>query len=98
LPNPESEYENLRSTVAKQPQMLRDPTKKAFLGTMGACGNKSLYQSYLLDGELYHCQLDEALVAWAKKQSEPMCTWGFGEMAPPGDSKTNAHDYAWTSE
>jgi hypothetical protein len=66
LPDPDYAYNVERTSVVKQPGLLRDPTKNAFLGTMGPCGNKSLYQSYLMSGELYHCQLDETLVAWAK--------------------------------
>jgi len=92
LPEPDQAYPEMRSSVVKTPSLLRNDSKKAFLGTMGPCGNKSLYQSYLSTGELYHCQLDETLLNWAKNQTEDMCTWGFGELAPPGNS-TNSLDY-----
>ena len=57
-PDPDYQYAEMRSSVVKQPGVLRDPSKKAFLGTLGPCGNSSLYQTYLSSGELYHCQLD----------------------------------------
>jgi hypothetical protein len=98
-PNPDSAYTDQRSTVVKTPGLLRDPTKNAFLGTMGPCGNDSLYQSYLYEGEMYHCDLSSTIVEWAAmtEMEGGWCTWGYGELAPPGDS-TNPDDYMLTTE
>jgi hypothetical protein len=96
-PEPSNLYPGMRSSVVKTPGVLRDDESKgAFLGTMGACGNESLYQSYLLTGELYHCNMAQTLFDWAvanpRADGEEYCTWGFGELAPAGDS-TNPDDY-----
>ena len=48
---------NTTTTVIQTPGLLRDPSKKAFFGTMGKCGNSALYQTYLSKGELYHCNM-----------------------------------------
>lgn len=83
--------------MVKTPGLLRDPEKNSFLGTMGPCGNDSLYQTYLYEDELYHCNLAPTLAAWAALQTEDYCTWGFGELAPVGDS-TNPDDYTLTPD
>jgi hypothetical protein len=64
---------------------------------MGPCSNPSLYQTYLGKGELYMCGMAEQIYNWAKDQDEDYCTWGFGELAPPGNSK-NAKDYILTDK
>ena len=65
---------------------------------MGPCGNESLYQAGVYADERYHCNLAPTLTAWAAANSPdvPVCTWGFGELAPPGDSTTSL-DYTLTT-
>jgi hypothetical protein len=83
----------MRDSVVKTPALLRDNTKNAFLGTMGPCGNDSLYQTYLYENELYHCNLAPTLSAWAAQDPDTeYCTWGYGELAPVSDS-TDPMDY-----
>jgi hypothetical protein len=93
IPNSANEYPDYRKTVVKTPGLLRDPSQNAFLGTMGPCGNESLYQTYLYKNELYHCNLAPTLAAWAAENPDvEYCTWGYGELAPIGDSD-NPDDY-----
>jgi hypothetical protein len=42
-PNESQLYPEMRDSVVKTPSLLRDADKNAFLGTMGPCGNSSLY-------------------------------------------------------
>jgi hypothetical protein len=95
MPNTANEYPDYRDSVVKTPDLLRDSSKNAFLGTMGPCGNDSLYQTYVYEGEKYHCNLATTLMAWAALEENAgteYCTWGYGELAPVGTS-TNPDDY-----
>ena len=50
--------------IVLAPGLLRDPGR-SFLGTMGPCGEEVLYDRYLDEDEVYHCQLASTIWEFA---------------------------------